>query len=56
MRILLSLEGPISIASQIGGLVAAASFQQQHGDVRIFSQPARATTEPEDPDPKTMKS
>src|SRR3984893_2021516 len=51
MRIRLSLEGPVPIASKIGGpltglhnaghIVAPASFQQQHADIWIFRQPAR---------------
>src|ERR1700732_3072796 len=51
MRIRLSLEGPVPIATKIGWpstglhdaghIVAAAGFQQEHTDIRIFSQPAR---------------
>ena len=65
MRIGLSLEGPISNATEIAGpflgihdaghLIVPAGFQQRTLTFG-FSASLRATTEPDEPEPQTMKS
>ena len=49
------VERPLHRSSDFGCVVGAACLQQQHTDVRVLRDP-RATTEPDEPDPQTMKS